>query len=701
MNRMKQWILLLAATLVLGACGGGNDPAADDDDGTTDVGDAGGDTTTDTGPDTTTDSGPDVTEDTGPDATEDTSMDVVEDTSMDVVEDTSMDVVEDTTDASDATDADDAGDADDTGDAGDTDDAGDAGDAGCDDTDMDGVCDDMDLCEGSDDADDMDMDGVPDGCDACEGSDDADDMDMDMVPDGCDLCEGSSDAMDTDMDGVPDGCDECEGFDDNVDVNMNMIPDGCEMNDPRAPAAAGELVITEFAKNPNIVDDDLGEWFEVWNATADPLDLDGLIISDRDSDSHTVSAPMGEAIVPPGGYFVFGINADDMTNGGVFVDYEYTGITLANGTDELVLTINATEIDAVEYSDAEFPDTPGSSAQFDGDADPSMDDNNDGAFWCSANMPVDPMNMASDFGTPGLPNTSCTLPATDVTIQQVQNDMAMGHPMPGTRVRIVDAIVTAASADGSIVFVQAAGGGEHSGLYLEDGDTVVAIGDVVEFTGIYTETFSGNLATVTVDAITVTGTATVPAPEVLPTSTFMSATTTEPWESALVQVESVTVTNANPDDPSDFNEFEIDSAVRVDDLFFEIMPDPALDDTFDVIVGVLNFSFGNFKIEPRDSNDVTASSSSSTVDVSYGFTTNPTTVMITAGDTVRWTNADAATHTVTSGNPGDGNAGSLFDATLAGGEMFEHTFNDVGTFNYFCRPHQGSMNGYEVIVSAP
>lgn len=37
----------------------------------------------------------------------------------------------------------------------------------CPDSDLDGVCDDNDICPGGNDRSDSDSDGVPDGCDAC------------------------------------------------------------------------------------------------------------------------------------------------------------------------------------------------------------------------------------------------------------------------------------------------------------------------------------------------------------------------------------------------------------------------------------------------------------------------------------------------------------------------------------------------------
>lgn len=53
------------------------------------------------------------------------------------------------------------------------------------DHDLDGVCDEWDLCEGHDDAIDSDGDGVPDGCDVCPDGDDHLDTDGDGISDDC------------------------------------------------------------------------------------------------------------------------------------------------------------------------------------------------------------------------------------------------------------------------------------------------------------------------------------------------------------------------------------------------------------------------------------------------------------------------------------------------------------------------------------
>lgn len=74
---------------------------------------------------------------------------------------------------------------------------------------------------------------------------------------------------------------------------------------------------------------------------------------------------------------------------------------------------------------------------------------------------------------------------------------------------------------------------------------------------------------------------------------------------------------------------------------------------------------------------------------------NPGSLTICPGDTVTWTHADGGTpHTITSGNNGATDAGSVFDFgsfanPLSDGDTRSHTFDDAGTFPYHCRFHGG------------
>lgn len=78
------------------------------------------------------------------------------------------------------------------------------------------------------------------------------------------------------------------------------------------------------------------------------------------------------------------------------------------------------------------------------------------------------------------------------------------------------------------------------------------------------------------------------------------------------------------------------------------------------------------------------------------------TAFILVGETVRWQRL-LGIHTLTSGqSSGDIDAGSLFDVPLdAVNTIFDYTFQQAGTFPFFCRPHEGlDMRGV-VVVEAP
>ena len=59
---------------------------------------------------------------------------------------------------------------------------------------------------------------------------------------------------------------------------------------------------------------------------------------------------------------------------------------------------------------------------------------------------------------------------------------------------------------------------------------------------------------------------------------------------------------------------------------------------------------------------------------------------VKVGDSVKWTNQDGATHTVTADD------GAFDSGNLADGKSFSFTFDQAGTFAYHCNVHQ-SMTG--------
>ena len=65
----------------------------------------------------------------------------------------------------------------------------------------------------------------------------------------------------------------------------------------------------------------------------------------------------------------------------------------------------------------------------------------------------------------------------------------------------------------------------------------------------------------------------------------------------------------------------------------------------------------------------------------------PYEITVNVGDEVVWSNDDSAAHTVTAGSAADGPSG-VFDSSLfMAGTTFSHTFEEEGTFPYFCMVH--------------
>jgi len=66
----------------------------------------------------------------------------------------------------------------------------------------------------------------------------------------------------------------------------------------------------------------------------------------------------------------------------------------------------------------------------------------------------------------------------------------------------------------------------------------------------------------------------------------------------------------------------------------------------------------------------------------------PSTIEVGPGTTVTWENNDNVPHTVTSGMLSDSETGGTFDSGIsAAGTTFEHTFEEVGEYPYFCLVH--------------
>ena len=65
----------------------------------------------------------------------------------------------------------------------------------------------------------------------------------------------------------------------------------------------------------------------------------------------------------------------------------------------------------------------------------------------------------------------------------------------------------------------------------------------------------------------------------------------------------------------------------------------------------------------------------------------PSPVTIPMGGTVTWENNDTAAHTATGGSATEGPSGVFDSSLIMAGSSFSHTFEDAGTYDYFCMVH--------------
>lgn len=122
-----------------------------------------------------------------------------------------------------------------------------------------------------------------------------------------------------------------------------------------------------------------------------------------------------------------------------------------------------------------------------------------------------------------------------------------------------------------------------------------------------------------------------------------------------------------------------------------VLPLTACGDNGDDDAGTTTTTVG----DPADS---TSAPDADVVEVTIRtFQFDPDPLRVPAGTTVRFTNEDPTTHTVTAGTR-DAPAPEVFDESLGEGDSTEITFDEPGSQPYFCEIHQGPGMTGEVIV---
>lgn len=165
---------------------------------------------------------------------------------------------------------------------------------------------------------------------------------------------------------------------------------------------APTIIISEIMAHPTTASEPAGEWFEVNNRSSDPVDLQGWTIASGGDTPHTITTSL---VVGPHAYVVLGGSADTTVNGGVRVDYVYSGIDLGNlSNDWLALRAPAGfTADSVDWgaapAEAALPPPVGISMELD-----SLDNDN---TWLSGEsshwVPATAAFGTGQLGTPGGP----------------------------------------------------------------------------------------------------------------------------------------------------------------------------------------------------------------------------------------------------------------------------------------------------------
>lgn len=175
------------------------------------------------------------------------------------------------------------------------------------------------------------------------------------------------------------------------------------------------LVINEIMANPNVVADTDGEWFEVYNAGLQDVNLNGWLIRSggaaADQTGHTIATSV---VVPSRGFAVLGNNANTATNGGVTVNYSYGAVpVLANNTtDWLVLrTPGGAQMDSVSWGAAagETANSPpaGASRALGSPLSNNLYLSGATSNWFTPNTPY---GTGSNNGSPGAANGAVVVP---------------------------------------------------------------------------------------------------------------------------------------------------------------------------------------------------------------------------------------------------------------------------------------------------
>jgi hypothetical protein len=171
---------------------------------------------------------------------------------------------------------------------------------------------------------------------------------------------------------------------------------------PGGTINSGDLLITEIMYDPTSLTDTYGEWFEIYNNTGFPVNLQNLVIRKSGTDSHVITASI---ILPSHAYQVLARNESAVSGN----KYVYgTSITLNNTGAVLSVSNYGTdgtdgpEICSVNYGGEGFPSASGASICLSPESLNAAGESV-GTSWCVSSSAYN----TGDLGTPGTLNDNC------------------------------------------------------------------------------------------------------------------------------------------------------------------------------------------------------------------------------------------------------------------------------------------------------
>lgn len=107
-----------------------------------------------------------------------------------------------------------------------------------------------------------------------------------------------------------------------------------------------------------------------------------------------------------------------------------------------------------------------------------------------------------------------------------------------------------------------------------------------------------------------------------------------------------------------------------------------------VLLTILSISYGCTKSSDNGTGGSTQPGANEVWMQNLAF--NPSSITVSVGTTITWTNKDSFTHNVTSSTQ------AFSSGSMSPGATFSFKFNTAGTYNYTCTIHPG-MNGTVIV----